>query len=135
VSEVGTATTIGGVALGSADLDVLRRWSATFYRAYWVAPFVPGPRVGFGVIYELVDPRTFKVRYVGQTADMPWRRLRNHRHCPDRYMRRWVTELRNAGLAPQMRVVEWCPRQHLLRREAAWIRTRRAEGADLINCA
>jgi len=58
-------------------------------------------------IYVLVDPRTFKIRYVGKSIDAK-KRLRSH--CSRTRTRwtstkLWVQELKALGLRPLMRVI------------------------------
>lgn len=67
-------------------------------------------------IYVLTDPRDNTVRYVGKSND-PARRLTEHEasNLP------WLAELRNAGLAPVMRIMDRASLEEWERAEQYWI--------------
>lgn len=67
-------------------------------------------------IYVLTDPRDNTVRYVGKSND-PARRLTEHTasNLP------WIVELRSAGLAPVMRVMDRASLEEWERAEQYWI--------------
>lgn len=60
-------------------------------------------------IYALVDPRTGKIRYIGQSVCIE---TRFHQHCKSKYADsnykkiRWVSELAALGLTPELRVLQ-----------------------------
>jgi len=88
------------------------------------------------LIYGLIDPRTDCLRYVGQSKRLGkrfWRHChplpndRSHRGC-------WLRGLRNAGLEPQLIVLEEAASsKDAAIFEAFWIASLRAAGADLVN--
>ena len=87
------------------------------------------------LIYGLCDPRSGCLRYIGQSKRLGkrfWRhcnpppRDRSHRGC-------WLRGLRNAGLAPELVVLEEATSETAAIIEAFWIASLRAAGADLVN--
>lgn len=85
-------------------------------------------------IYQLIDPRTREVFYIGQTKS-PRRRFnelcssRDTTNCT-----RWVCSILNAGLKPDMRIVEGVPTNGDYNMvEIEWIYLGRAEGWPLTN--
>lgn len=57
-------------------------------------------------VYALHDPRTGKCRYVGRSAS-PSNRLNTHcSRAHSTALRDWVTDLRAAGLKPEMRLLD-----------------------------
>lgn len=90
------------------------------------------------VVYGLFDPRTNQCRYVGKTARQ---RTRLSQHMTDArrydprysYKHDWILEVLNAGLKPEMRVLEECSAETISDREAYWIERMIAEGAKLVN--
>ena len=78
-------------------------------------------------VYSLVDPRDGVVRYVGKSKN-PAARLAAHKKG-SRYNARvdeWISALSEAGLAPQMIVIEECSRAAGNQTEGRWIETHRA---------
>lgn len=53
-------------------------------------------------IYALVDPRSGEARYVGQTADTLWPRLRSHLRQRKLRTNQWLAELTSLELEPQI---------------------------------
>jgi hypothetical protein len=62
-------------------------------------------------VYALVDPRTDLVMYVGQSTDVG-KRFQQHRDVnhyePNIIKRRWLDQLRRAGLEPRLVVLREC---------------------------
>src|SRR5882724_5640807 len=57
-------------------------------------------------IYALIDPRTSKVRYVGQCA-RPNQRLEEHVRRPgSRKLKSWIAELNRRGVVPVMKILK-----------------------------
>ena len=86
-------------------------------------------------VYELIDPRTSEVRYIGITVH-PTTRL--HQHIQDHktagFKRTWLQELRNAAVKPVMRILEKVTtREAAKERERHWIRKYIAQGYNLVN--
>lgn len=86
-------------------------------------------------IYQLADPRTKEVKYVGKT-NKPAVRLKNHRsiRC-NRSIRPWRDELFSLGLHPVMTVLEVVDDGRWHEREQFWIKCLREVGNDLLNIA
>lgn len=96
-------------------------------------------------IYELLDPETREVRYVGFTGN-PIQRLKSHckealDYCKDpaspglsnKAKHEWIAFLLGNNTAPIMRVIEECPKDCVRRREFFWMETRYNEGCNLLN--
>lgn len=90
-------------------------------------------------IYALLDPRSKHVRYVGKTGCKPEKRLTEHIrksfNGPLTRTRksRWLRELREAKLEPEMVVLEVTTQEDWAARERYWISHYRVGGADLLN--
>jgi hypothetical protein len=57
-------------------------------------------------VYVLLDPRSWEIRYVGQTRH-PARRVRAHmRDSASTHKTHWLGQLRKSGQAPVMRVIQ-----------------------------
>lgn len=78
-------------------------------------------------IYALIDPRRGRIRYIGQTKTIP---QRYYTHMTPGYgstkMIRWVAELREAGVRPQMMILEVVAGDLVSHAEYRWIRQYRA---------
>jgi group I intron endonuclease len=90
------------------------------------------------VIYILVHPITREVRYVGATTQEPDRRMREHicdaRRRAKSYVHRWILSLLDAGLKPEMIVVQKVPATgDRVKAERKWIAIYRKQGARLAN--
>lgn len=89
-------------------------------------------------VYALLDPRTWCVRYVGQTTNLN-ERLTSHlaeaKYNPRsrRPCLRWFTGLRKLGLRPILEPLEEAPVVALNTLECFWIAALRAAGAELLN--
>lgn len=89
-------------------------------------------------IYALTDPRDGRVRYVGKTVKpLEKRRLR---HVSDircgrgsRPRRKWIGELLDEGLDPEIGLIEECDEDTWAERERFWIAYYRAYGNGLTN--
>ncbi|MGH2479706.1 MAG: GIY-YIG nuclease family protein [Ktedonobacteraceae bacterium] len=87
-------------------------------------------------IYQLRDPRTNQICYVGYTEDYA-RRSRDYAvGLPhSRALDRWLTELRALGLQPLMEALESFEGtiEEALQRETYWINTFTRQGIRLLN--
>lgn len=81
-------------------------------------------------VYALIDPREGRARYVGQSVN-PAVRLEAHlaSSC-NQGLALWLSELKAAGLAPELRMLESGPREDATSMESKWIE---AFGDDLLN--
>lgn len=89
-------------------------------------------------IYALVDPRTGSVRYVGKTETSLRRRLSMHiSHVRTGYLcgpcQKWIAELMNVGLRPQIIALEEVDRTNWESAERKWINHYRSLDAQLLN--
>lgn len=85
-------------------------------------------------IYCLVDPRTSKIRYVGQTVN-PKTRLSGHWAiaCGSAIMRVWIRELKSINVKPMLVVLEETTGFYAFKMEHKWIEAFRNAGAPLLN--
>jgi hypothetical protein len=86
-------------------------------------------------IYELVDPRTDQIRYVGITNN-PELRLYQHTNCIDAtgVKLAWLEEMRNDRVKPIMRIIETTDsKQQAEAQEKHWIQEFIKSGFDLVN--
>lgn len=86
-------------------------------------------------VYELVDPRTDAVAYIGIT-DNPNRRFQAHLSDTETNDKKriWVEQLQSEGLEPRMRILEIVEtREEALEREKHWIRHYIRLGKQLTN--
>lgn len=93
--------------------------------------------MGAVYLYGLVDPRTDLLRYVGKTYS-PKQRLKQHlkdgRLRPNRCHRSgWVRSLLNAGVEPEMVILEEVAADAWRKAETFWIGYLRYIGCDLVN--
>jgi hypothetical protein len=89
-----------------------------------------------GYIYALIDPRDGAVRYIGQTTGPLLKRRAEHYYSPtNQYTRKWIAELREAGVRPDIKALEEVAIDDLDSREFYWIVACRERGADLLNVA
>lgn len=77
-------------------------------------------------IYGLIDPRTNKIRYIGQTIQSLKNRLNGHIGDAkyNRYNRRkenWIKSLFKLKLEPLIEIIEECSKEKLNERESYWI--------------
>jgi hypothetical protein len=93
------------------------------------------PTIG---VYALVDPRTDRVMYVGQSIDIDFR-YRQHLHSsPWEGNRRkvdWISELRSLGLEPRLVILEECNFASIDEAERRHIRRFKSEGQCEFNVA
>jgi uncharacterized Zn finger protein (UPF0148 family) len=88
-------------------------------------------------IYALYSPADGIFRYVGKTNDAN-RRVINHiakaRRQNGKFpVQRWILELLNLGLRPQIQVLEFCELHNWGEREKFWIQKLKNLGFDLLN--
>lgn len=86
-------------------------------------------------IYGLVDPRTGRVMYVGQSVDCEYRfrkHLRNE-SADNPAKSRWLRELDVLDLGPRLVVLEECGREELDLAERRWLRQLKADGQAELN--
>jgi hypothetical protein len=77
-------------------------------------------------VYALKDPRTNEVRYVGSTLQEPHRRLQKHvlvaaNAIDTTHKDNWIRELLDAGLRPELAVLETTTNAHVYECEQQWI--------------
>lgn len=88
-------------------------------------------------IYELIDPRTQTIRYVGITMDPKYRYVQHHNTGSQANEAKcdWINELVEQGLAPIMNILETVMEGEAAARkqERHWIQTYVAQGIDLLN--
>lgn len=83
-------------------------------------------------VYGLVDPRTLRLMYIGQTKRPLEERLLTHVRKPvNAKMRRWLSDLAGAGLVPQIRRLADTTEGRWERDEMHWIAWARAIGTLL----
>ena len=88
-------------------------------------------------IYELVDPRTNVVAYVGITNN-PNARLQEHISCtgPNDGKKTWVRELQEEGYEPRMKILEVVDtKKEALAREKYWMQYHTSSGISITNIA
>lgn len=76
-------------------------------------------------VYCLIDPETYRVRYIGQTIDLRTR-YRAHFRCDTtsgagKAVKSWVTDLKQRGLAPILEVLCVCDHSERRQREKQFI--------------
>jgi hypothetical protein len=90
-----------------------------------------------GIIYFLLDPATFEIRYVGQTVQPPGKRLSGHlndaRAGKNRHVCQWIRSL--LPNKPLMQTVAIFPESELDAAECGWIEFLRAYNVPLCNLA
>ncbi|WP_432734708.1 NUMOD3 domain-containing DNA-binding protein [Ralstonia solanacearum] len=85
-------------------------------------------------IYELRDPRSGEVRYIGKTSMLLCQRLSGHMQCNQKtHSGRWIASLVALGLRPTIHLVEECDRESWAQRERFWIAHHRSIGTRLTN--
>lgn len=82
------------------------------------------------IVYALLDPRTYDVRYVGKSSSMFKRaRAKHSAHCAC-----WIKSLKAESLEPIVRVLSFeDDHDECLKDEIRWIAFFRGIGADLTN--
>jgi hypothetical protein len=89
-------------------------------------------------IYALIDPRTDRVMYVGQSIDIDYR-FRQHldgwRHDSNRRKVQWIGELQRIGMLPILKIIEECPFGDCDTAEIRWIRHYKVMGQCEFNRA
>lgn len=86
-------------------------------------------------IYELIDPRTETVAYVGITTN-PNSRLQQHVNCMDENNEKieWIQQLQKEALEPRMKILEIVEtREEAIEKEKQWIQHYLAKGVSLSN--
>lgn len=85
-------------------------------------------------VYTLIDPRTNKIRYIGQSIN-PEQRYKQHLSCDDGSPRvHWIQELRAQGVHPKMVILESGLSVHdAPEAEMRWIRRAHSLGHQLTN--
>jgi hypothetical protein len=87
------------------------------------------------LVYALLDPRDYSLRYVGVTTNALDRRLYFHcRHAEknisDEWKARWIRELQELSMVPFIQLLE---RTSNPRRERDWILHLKQQGHQLMN--
>jgi predicted GIY-YIG superfamily endonuclease len=87
-------------------------------------------------VYELIDPRTNEIRYIGITA-RPEIRFTQHLNGinePNGYKVEWIQELKEQGLLPEMRITETVDNKEEARElERYWIEYYLSRDVQLTN--
>lgn len=93
-----------------------------------------------GYIYNLADPRTGDIRYVGQTSKSPKIRFSQHLSCArknkgkSQYVIHWINQLSSLGLRPILHVLlRDIPQERLNYEEVETIALYKQLGANLCN--
>src|SRR5579863_6649347 len=82
------------------------------------------------IVYALLDPETYDVRYVGKSSSMFVRPKQKH----SAYCASWIKSLESRGLKPIVRVISAeNDHQACVNDEIRWIAFFRSKGADLTN--
>lgn len=85
-------------------------------------------------IYVLIDPRTYQVKYVGQTHDPKYRYSKHICFQAGKsYRASWLNKLRKLKIKPIMIIIEECDESDWAERETYWIRWYRKDGCSLVN--
>jgi hypothetical protein len=79
-----------------------------------------------GVVYTLNDPRTDEPRYVGATKNPQFRYKRHVSDPHKEEIERWVSELDEQGMKPDMKVIDRVKVERLEKAERAAIRSYRS---------
>lgn len=73
-------------------------------------------------IYSLNDPITDEVRYIGKTVSLLSKRLSSHyKDKKISYKTHWINSLKEKGLKPIIKLVEFCDETNWQEREKYWI--------------
>jgi len=87
-------------------------------------------------VYELIDPRTNEIRYVGITTRLEVRFTQHLNGINDinEHKTAWIQELKEQGLQPQMRIIETVDsREKARERERYWVRHYLDQNIQLTN--
>jgi len=86
-------------------------------------------------VYQLIDPRTNEIRYVGRTNQKLSNRLKRHLTAKDKSHRvNWITNLRNEGLEPIIELICETPSfEKVCELEYYYITKYKDEGFNLVN--
>src|SRR6185436_1904636 len=89
------------------------------------------------IIYCLIDPRDYNIRYVGRTNNLI-RRLAEHKtKCYTEnsiyHTAKWLRKLHKLGLEPIAKILEECSLENCHEREIFWIARGRLLGWKLTN--
>ncbi len=84
-------------------------------------------------VYQLKDPRTGEVRYVGRSRNVARRALEHRAERANDKVFSWLKELKTLGLKAECSVLETCDKGEWHGREQYWIKKLRADGAALLN--
>jgi hypothetical protein len=99
----------------------------------------PGFRPISGV-YALVDPRTDRVMYIGQSVDIDYRYRQHCNPNPKTWdgnldKRRWIDELKALGKKPTLRILSECRQPEMDQAEIDLLRDYKAKGQAELNMA
>lgn len=85
-------------------------------------------------IYILIDPRTYKIKYVGKTINID---IRYRNHCKKKrgnsHRENWLEQLKSLDIKPLIQVIEICNEFEWAVREQYWIAYYLDLGCDLVN--
>lgn len=86
-------------------------------------------------IYGLKDPRSGLIRYIGKSL-RPKARFQSHCYetaVGNPHKARWIVQLRDEGLKPELIILETCNETNWSERERYWIKAGRDLGWPLVN--
>ena len=84
-------------------------------------------------IYGLVDPQNRKIHYVGHTISTASRLHEHIRDCADTPKTQWIATLADAGLCPELVVLDYVDYVDRFKEEYRWIYLGRERGWPLTN--
>lgn len=88
-------------------------------------------------IYSLVDPRTNRIRYIGLSVNLYYRKKqhldKSNKRTKGPHLLNWLNQLYELNLQPTFTIIDKCSVEKLQERERYWIKYHKSIGADLVN--